>query len=104
MPVNAWGTQMKTVAAFILAMILGANSASAEVIDLSTLTCGRLLQGTHEQRKIVLTWLDAYYRDDDEPAVIDTDKFVDNGKKLGEYCAEHPSIGVITAADQLFSK
>jgi acid stress chaperone HdeB len=31
------------------------------------------------------------------------DKFVDNAKKLGEYCSDHPDIGLITAADKLFS-
>jgi len=34
--------------------------------------------------------------------VIDTDKFVANAEKLGGYCAANPSIGLITATDELF--
>ena len=49
------------------------------------------------------TWLDGYYKDQDDPPVIEMDKFVDNAKKLGEYCSDHPDIGLITAADKLFS-
>ena len=37
-----------------------------------------------------------------DPPVIDTDQFVANAKKLGEYCAGHPDIGLITATDKLF--
>jgi acid stress chaperone HdeB len=36
--------------------------------------------------------------------VIDTEKFVANAKKLGEYCTAHPETGIITAADELFAK
>jgi hypothetical protein len=33
--------------------------------------------------------------------VIDTDKFVTNSQKLGEYCGKNP---LITATDKLFGK
>jgi acid stress chaperone HdeB len=36
--------------------------------------------------------------------VIDTDQFVANAKKLGDYCSAHPDIGLITATDKLFQK
>jgi acid stress chaperone HdeB len=48
--------------------------------------------------------MDGYYRDEDDPPVIDTEKFVANAKKLGEYCSAHPEIGIVTAADELFAK
>ena len=48
--------------------------------------------------------MDGYYRNEDDPPVIDTDKFVANAKKLGEYCSKHPDIGLITAADDVFAK
>ena len=53
---------------------------------------------------VILTWLDGYYKDQDDPPVIETDKFTANAKKLGEYCRDHPDIGLITAADKLFSE
>jgi len=53
---------------------------------------------------VILAWMDGYYRGEDDPPVIDTEKFVANAKKLGEYCAAHPDIGIVTAADELFAK
>jgi acid stress chaperone HdeB len=77
--------------------------ALADDIDLSTLTCSKFQNSDKETIKLILTWLDGYYKDQDDPPVIETDQFVENAKKLGEYCSAHPDIGVITAADKLFS-
>jgi hypothetical protein len=44
-----------------------------------------------------------YYKDQDDPPVIGTHEFVENAKKLGEYCGDHPDQGLITAADKVFS-
>jgi acid stress chaperone HdeB len=90
------------LAAAILA--LSAFAASAEKIDLSTMTCAKFQASSKDEIGIILTWLDAYYRDDDDPPVIDTDRFIENAKKLGEYCSTNPTIGLITATDKLFSK
>jgi acid stress chaperone HdeB len=75
----------------------------ADDIDLSTLTCSKFQNSDKETIKLILTWLDGYYKDQDDPPVIETDQFVENAKKLGEYCSAHPDIGVITAADKLFA-
>jgi acid stress chaperone HdeB len=75
---------------------------AAEKIDLSTMTCANFQKSPDDEIKLILTWLDAYYRDDNDPAIIDTERFVANSKKLGEYCAANPTIGLITATDQLF--
>jgi hypothetical protein len=48
--------------------------------------------------------LNGYYRSEDDPPVIDTDKFVEDAKKLGKYCSENPTVGLITAMDELFAK
>lgn len=91
----------------LLAAAILATSAFAawgEMIDLSTMTCAKFQASSKDEIGIILTWLDAYYRDDDDPPIIDTDRFVSNAKKLGEYCASNPTIGLITATDKLFSK
>jgi acid stress chaperone HdeB len=92
------------VAALAAFMMIFCNSAIAEEFDLSTWTCKKFQAADGEEIKLILTWLDAYYRDDDDPPVIDTEKFVANAKKLGQYCSEHPDIGLITATDKLFEK
>ncbi|QIB32712.1 HdeA/HdeB family chaperone [Ancylobacter pratisalsi] len=78
--------------------------AFADQIDLSTMTCAEFLQSDKTEMMLTLAWLDAYYKDVDAPPVIDTDKFVANAGKLGDYCAANPTIGLITATDELFGE
>jgi acid stress chaperone HdeB len=78
--------------------------AKAADIDLSTWTCRQFQTASKDDIGVILAWLDGYYKDEDDPPVIDTDQFVGNAKKLGEYCAAHPDIGLITATDKLFQK
>jgi acid stress chaperone HdeB len=91
-------------AALLLAGCCFATPAAAEKIDLSTSTCRQFLDSGKDNIMMTLTWLDAYYRDEDDPPIIDTEKFVANAKKLGEYCAANPSVGLITATDKLFGE
>ena len=95
---------MKYVAGFLAAAILACSSpALAEDIDLPTWTCKKFQTADKETIGIILTWLDGYYKDQDDPPVIETDKFVDNAKELGQYCSAHPDQGLITAADKVFN-
>jgi acid stress chaperone HdeB len=95
---------MKLIAGFLAAgMIACCNPALADDIDLSTWTCKQFLSADDETIKLVLTWLDGYYKDQDDPPVIEVDKFVESSKRLGEYCGNHPDQGLITAADKVFT-
>ena len=76
--------------------------AMAAQIDLSTTTCQQFLAGGKEDLMVTLSWLDAYYKDEDAPPVVDTDKLVANAGKLAEFCAANPTLGLITATDELF--
>jgi acid stress chaperone HdeB len=101
---------MKIIAATVAATLIAAASpisaspARAADIDLSTWTCTKFLSASKDDIGVILTWLDGYYKDEKDPPVIDTTKFVDNAKKLAEYCGGHPDIGLITATDKLFQK
>lgn len=92
---------MKHVLALAI-LIASYGSAAADKWDLSTMTCQQFLKSDKDTISVILTWLDAYYKDDDAPPVIDTDKFAKNAEKLAVYCATNPQIGLITAADDLF--
>ena len=96
---------MRIFAAAVAVMVLvSANPVRANDIDLSTWTCQQFVSANKDDIGVILAWLDGYYKDEDDPPVIDTTKFVDNAKKLGEYCSAHPDIGLITATDKLFQK
>lgn len=88
----------------IAALIASLTPAAAEKWDLSTMTCKQFVDSDKETIGIILTWLDAYYKDEDAPPVIDTDAFVQNAEKLAVYCATNPQIGLITATDKLFGE
>jgi acid stress chaperone HdeB len=96
---------MKLLAGVLgIALLVCCGAASAEDIDLSTWTCKKFQSASKDDIGVILAWLDGYYRDQDDPPVINTDQFVANAKKLGEYCAAHPDQGLITATDKLFQK
>jgi len=96
---------MKTIAGVIAALTITlCASALARDIDLSTWTCKQFQSASKDDVGIILAWLDGYYKQEDDPPVIDTDQFVANAKKLGEYCTAHPDAGLITATDKLFQK
>src|SRR3974377_1138582 len=92
------------IGALVIGLVVGGTAASAATIDLSTWTCAKFQAADKDDIGVILAWMDGYYRGEDDPPVIDTEKFVANAKKLGEYCAAHPDTGIITAADELFAK
>jgi len=68
------------------------------------MTCREFLASNKDEIRIIWAWLDGYYTDEQEAPIIDTDRLVDNLKKLNEYCATNPAIGLITATSKLFGK
>ncbi|MGA8650622.1 MAG: HdeA/HdeB family chaperone [Xanthobacteraceae bacterium] len=92
------------VGALIVGLFCSGTPASATSIDLSTWTCAKFQAADKDDIGVILAWMDGYYRGEDDPPVIDTEKFIANAKKLGEYCAAHPDIGIVTAADELFAR
>jgi acid stress chaperone HdeB len=92
------------IGAIVFGLLAGGTSASASTIDLSTWSCAKFQSADKDDIGVILAWMDGYYRGEDDPPVIDTEKFIANAKKLGEYCAAHPETGIITAADELFAK
>jgi acid stress chaperone HdeB len=95
---------MKTFGTALLAALLLAAPARAQVVDLSTITCKDFLASGKDNIGSIMMWLDGYYTDDDGPAVVNFDKMKEKGAKLGEYCAKNPTIGLITAAEQFLGK
>ena len=97
---------MKIMSATLFAAFLALSSAPAHavVLDLSTMTCKQFIEGGDDEIKMVLTWMDGWYKGDDDKAIIDTDVFVENAKKFGGYCAAHPSISIVNAAEEILGK
>jgi acid stress chaperone HdeB len=93
------------IAMCFAAAVLAGQTAKADVLDLSTITCKQFFENIKgEQLSIILAWLHGYYRDEHDPPVIDTDDFKKDMTKLAAYCGANPSIGLITAADKTLGK
>jgi acid stress chaperone HdeB len=94
---------MKSVVAtlFAAAFLLSSAPASAVVLDLSTMSCKQFIDGGEDEIRMVLTWMDGWYKGDQDEAIIDTDVFIENAKKFGKYCAEHPTVSIVTAAEKI---
>jgi len=102
-------TIMKTatilfVAALTFSTALSSAPAHAVVLDLSTMTCKQFLDGGDDTIRMVLTWMDGWYKGDSDEAIIDTDVLVENAKKFGTYCGTNPNVSIVTAADEVLGK
>ena len=89
---------------FAAALVLSSVPAHAVVLDLSTLTCKQFVEGGDDEIKMVLTWMDGWYKGDQDEAIIDTDVFVENAKKFGQFCAANPTISIVNAAEKILGK
>ena len=92
----------RTIAALLA--LVSTPASHAVVIDLSMMTCQEFLASNKDEIRIIWAWLDGYYTDEQEAPIIDTDRLVDNLKKLNEHCAANPTIDLITATNKLFGK
>jgi acid stress chaperone HdeB len=99
-------TIMKAMGVLLLAagMVLSSAPAHAVVLDLSTMTCKQFVESSPDEIKIVLTWMDGWYKGDSDEAIIDTDVFVENAKKFGAFCGKNPTLSIVTAAEKILGK
>ena len=89
---------------FVAALSLSSVPANATKLDLSTMTCKQFIEGGDDTIKMVLTWVDGWYKGDSDEAIIDTDVFVENAKKFGTYCGKNPTMSIVNAAEAVLGK
>ena len=91
-------------AAFLAASLLLPAAANAVVLDLYTMTCKQFVESDKDTISMMLTWLDGWYKGDSDEAKIDTEVFVENARKIGEYCGKNPTISIVNAAEAVLGK
>ncbi|MHC2577355.1 acid stress chaperone HdeB [Bradyrhizobium diazoefficiens] len=76
---------MKTMLSILFAAALSLSSMPAHAVkwDLSTMTCKQFLESGEDNIAVVLTWMDGWYKGDEDNAIIDTEVFIENAKKFG---------------------
>ena len=89
---------------FVAALSLSSVPAHATKLDLSTMSCKQFLESGDDTIKLVLTWMDGWYKGDEDNAIIDTRRVRDNAKKIGTCCRNNPTVSIVTAADEVLGK
>jgi acid stress chaperone HdeB len=92
---------MKLVYGVIAAALLAASPVKAQVVDMSTITCSDFSGRPADQMANIMFWLEGYYTEEDEPTTIDFAEFKSTLEKLLIYCSNNPTVGVLTAADEV---
>jgi acid stress chaperone HdeB len=90
-------------ALFVGCCLLGAGSARAEMIDFSKTTCKQFFDTHKGDVSVFIAWLYGYSREENAPAVFDTNEFAADAKKFSAYCAAHPAASLTMAADEVFA-
>lgn len=78
--------------------------AQAQKLDLNTITCKQFVEYDKENIGLLLMWMDAYFRDEDEPAVIDFERMKKIGGKLGAACAKDSGLSLVTVAEPIYEE
>jgi len=84
--------------------LLATAPASAQVVDMNTVTCKDFTGFNKDTTFAIVMWLDAYYRDEDDAPIINFDKMAQKAGQLGAYCATNPTHSLTTAAEPIMSK
>lgn len=88
-----------TLAPALMLMAM-APSARAEVIDLATIKCSDLATMSDEDGTLFFVWLHGYFGGKAGDTTMDLSAMEAAGKTIGEFCAQNPDVGVLSAAQQ----
>ena len=91
-------------AVLVAALLLPAGGAQAQQVELSKLKCREFIDLPKETIANITLWLDGYYTDEEDPAVVDFDKMKIKAEKLVAICAQNPKMRVMMAAEDVSHK
>ena len=95
---------MRVLTAALIAVALAAtSSASAQTVDVSTITCKDFSTHKKDDMLAIVMWLTGYYTKDDDPTVIDFAKVKAKTDKVADYCAKNPAVGLVPAAEPILA-
>ena len=88
----------------VAAILFAAEAANAQAVDLSKIKCKDFIELPKETATAITIWLDGYFTDEEDPAVVDFDKLKAMAEKLGSFCAQNPRMGLLGAAESVMVK
>jgi HdeA/HdeB family protein len=95
---------VKLAGVVVIAGLLSVGTADAQQVELSKLRCREFIDLPKETIANITLWLDGYYTDEEDPAVVDFDKVKAKADRLVAFCAQNPKSRVMTAAEDAILK
>ena len=91
-------------AVLVVAALFAAGAANAQAVDLSKIKCREFIELPKETANAITIWLDGYFTDEEDPAVVNFDKLKAEAEKLAAFCAQNPKMGLMSAAESVMVK
>jgi len=91
-------------AALLIGLLLASGGASAQSLQLSTMKCKEFIDLPKETILTVTIWLDGYYTDEEDAALVEYDKLKMKAERLANFCAQNPKMGLMMAAENSMAK
>ncbi len=90
--------------AFGVILLLASFGAKAQPIELSTMKCKEFIELPKETIVTLTIWLDGYYTDEEDAAVVEFEKLRTKADRLVSFCAQNPKTGLMMAAENVMAK
>jgi acid stress chaperone HdeB len=99
---------METFRAAVLSAALLSTMTAALAddakIEMSKLSCAQYAGYNKDNMGLITMWLEGYYTEEDDDAVIDFGKMAGDMARLLIYCGGHPETDIITASDEVMNQ
>jgi acid stress chaperone HdeB len=84
--------------------VLASTPALAESIDMSTITCEQLVNGSGEDAGNLLIWVDGWLAGQADETMLDADTLGAQVEGIITICGENPTMSMMNAAKQYLNQ
>jgi acid stress chaperone HdeB len=91
-------------ASLVAAVLFTASAADAQSVDLSKIKCKDFIELPKDTAYAITVWLDGYFTDEEDPAVVNFDRLKAMAERVGSFCAQNPKMGLMGAAESVMVK
>jgi len=81
-----------------------ANAAGPNEVDVASISCKYLVNASKDDAGTIMIWLHGFFAGKSDDTTFNMDSFGKSAEQMGAYCAEHPDIGVMSAAKTVFAQ
>jgi len=88
------------IAIIALGAVVAAGNASAQIVDVATISCKDYLAGTVVRRDYLTLWLSGYYNGTRNDTIVQTNTVQTIADKVGTYCRSNLDSGLMDAVEK----